>query len=96
MAEQGGFATIGPSPVIGARFIGVGSKPTEVPAPLTDLPPGLIWAELCDLIARWQDPNRGYSSRMAVKRAAFPGDFDHLARFGEWDLSTKVTPEDIR
>ncbi len=95
IAERGGFADLGAAHVIGAGFIGVGSKPTEVPAPLADLPPGLIWAELRDLVTRWQDPNRGYSSRMAVKRNGFSGDFDHLARFGEWDLSTAVTPEDI-
>jgi ATP-dependent helicase/nuclease subunit B len=95
MVERGAFRDVGAAPVMGARFIGVGSKPVEIDAPLNDLPPAIIWAELCTLIARWQEPGRGYSSRMAVKRNAFAGDFDHLARFGEWDMSTEITPEDL-
>jgi ATP-dependent helicase/nuclease subunit B len=95
MAERAAFKEIGAARVMGARFIGVGAKPAEIDAPLADLPPGQIWDELCSLLLRWREPDRGYSSRMAVKRTAFAGDFDHLARFGEWDMSTDVTPEDI-
>jgi double-strand break repair protein AddB len=95
MVERGAFTEVGAAPVIGARFIGVGSKPTEVDAPLTDIPAAIVWEELRTLIARWQEPGRGYSSRMAVKRSAFAGDFDHLARFGEWNMTTPVSPEDI-
>ena len=25
----------------------------------------------------------------------FAGDYDHLARFGEWDLSDRAVPEDV-
>ncbi|MCX7301689.1 MAG: double-strand break repair protein AddB [Rhodobacterales bacterium] len=95
MVERGGFPGIPAQPVLGARFIGVGTKPVEVPAPLTDIPAVQVWTELRDLISRWRDPLRGYSSRMAIKRNGLAGSYDHLARFGEWDQSTPVTPEDI-
>ncbi len=95
MVERGGFPGVPAESVLGARFIGVGTKRGEVPAPLEDIPAAQIWAELRDLIIRWRDPMRGYSSRMAVKRNGFAGHYDHLARFGEWDMSTPVMPEDI-
>jgi ATP-dependent helicase/nuclease subunit B len=95
IAERGGFAGIAPGPVLGAVYIGVGTKPVELAAPLAEISAAQVWAELRDLISRWQNYDRGYSSRMAVKRDAFAGDYDHLARFGEWDLSTPVSPEDI-
>ncbi|PYE84627.1 PD-(D/E)XK nuclease family protein [Pseudoroseicyclus aestuarii] len=93
--ERAGFGETGPMRVAGAAFIGVGRVPKVVPAPLDDLPPGRVWEELTQLIARWQEPQRGYSARMAVRETAFEGDYDHLARSGEWDLTTKASPEDV-
>ncbi len=95
MAERGGFGRVGAQRVAGATYIGLGGKGSEVPAPLSDSPPSQVWDELRELIARWQEPDRGYSSRMAVQETGIAGDFDHLARWGEWDLSTPVTSEDV-
>lgn len=95
IATRGGFPAIGPAEVAAAVYIGLNNAPREVPAPLDESPVEVVWAEFDTLVARWQDEARGYSSRMAVKRTDFAGDFDHLARFGEWDLATRVTPEDV-
>lgn len=95
MAARGGFADIGPARVTDATYIGLGNTPKEVHAPLADSPPDAVWSEFETLIARWREPSRGYSARMAVKRTDFAGDYDHLARFGEWDLSSDVLPEDL-
>ncbi|HVG46706.1 MAG TPA: double-strand break repair protein AddB, partial [Rubellimicrobium sp.] len=95
MAEKGAFAALGKVQVASAAFVGLGSKPTIVRAPLDDAPTEQVWDELQTLLAAWMDPARGFSARMAVEREEWEGDHDHLARYGEWDHSTEVTPEDM-
>lgn len=86
MAARGAFGGAAME-VAGAAYIGLGAKPEVVPAPLGDHPPAQVWAELATLLTAWADPRRGYTARMAVESDARAGDFDHLSRFGEWDLS---------
>jgi hypothetical protein len=35
---------------------------------------------------------QGYTSRRAVFNERFPGDYDHLARFGEWEMTDRAVP----
>jgi ATP-dependent helicase/nuclease subunit B len=95
MAEKGAFGALGPVKVASAAFVGLGSKPSIVRAPLDDAPTDQVWEELQTLLAAWMNPARGFSARMAVEREEWEGDHDHLARYGEWDHSTEVTPEDM-
>ena len=95
MAEKGAFGALGAVRVAGAAFVGLGSAPKVVEAPLDEIPPEQVWAELQVLLAAWMDPARGFSARMAVEKEDWEGDHDHLARFGEWDHATPVTPEDM-
>ncbi len=95
MAEEGAFQEIGPAEVASAAFIGLGSSLKEVPAPLQDQPPAKIWEELKTLIGAYFEQEQGYSSRRMVHRDDFAGDYDHLARFGEWDRSAMPSPEDL-
>ncbi|CUH86571.1 double-strand break repair protein AddB [Phaeobacter sp. CECT 5382] len=95
MAEEGAFEDIGPAEVARAAFIGLGTSLKEVPAPLGDEPPAKIWDELKELIGAYFELDQGYSSRRMVHRDDLAGDFDHLARFGEWDRSATPTPEDL-
>jgi len=95
MVERGAFPTLGPVPVADAAYIGLGAKPVIVPAPLADLPPALIWAEFLQLLDRWSRRDRGYTARIAARRATDAGDYDHLARYGEWDHTTPASPEDV-
>lgn len=88
LVESGGIAALGPVPVRAAEFIGLGSKPEIVPAPLTDHPPAQVRAELLRLLQAWADPARGYTARMAMMSERRESDYDHLSRFGEWDLSS--------
>ncbi|MEM9970237.1 MAG: double-strand break repair protein AddB [Pseudomonadota bacterium] len=37
------------------------------------------------LLSAYAQASRGYPSRRAMEKERFEGDFDHLARFGEWD-----------
>ncbi|WP_164661522.1 double-strand break repair protein AddB [Tropicibacter sp. Alg240-R139] len=95
MAEEGGLEGMDPMQVADAVFIGVGGTFKEVPAPLEKEPPAKVWAELRELIEAYFDPEQGYTARRMLHRDADVGDYDHLARFGEWDRTTAATPEDL-
>ncbi|WP_208764504.1 MULTISPECIES: double-strand break repair protein AddB [Leisingera] len=95
MAEEGAFEDLGPAEVARALFIGLGSKLSEVRAPLEAEPPAKVWDELRTLIAAYFEPDQGYSSRRMVHRDDIAGDYDHLARYGEWDRSATPQPEDL-
>lgn len=95
MAEQGAFEGIGAAPVADALFIGLGTTPGEVPAPLEEEPPGQVWAEFGRLIAAYFEPDQGFTSRRAMQKDSDPGDYDQLARFGEWDRTNDPAPEDL-
>ncbi|MFD2741269.1 double-strand break repair protein AddB [Sulfitobacter aestuarii] len=95
MVEQGGFSEVGPAHVAHAAFIGLGGKPVEVPAPLDEDPPQEVLDGLHELLASYLDPAQGFTSRRMVKTEDFAGDYDQLARFGEWDATLNPTPEDL-
>ncbi|MGI3209876.1 double-strand break repair protein AddB [Roseovarius tibetensis] len=87
MTERGAFAELGPVPVRCAVFIGLGSPPKEVPARLDEEPAEQVWSEFTELIAAYSVPGKGYVARRAPHSAAERGDYDQLARFGEWDVT---------
>lgn len=87
MAERGGFGDIGPVPVMRAAFIGLGSTPKEVAAPLDEEPPDQVWSEFKELISAYSMPHKGYVARRAMHSSEDRGDYDQLARFGEWDVT---------
>ncbi|WP_373355360.1 double-strand break repair protein AddB [Pseudoroseicyclus sp. CXY001] len=93
LIENGGFAELGPMPVVGAEYIGLNRAARIVPAPLGDEPAAEVWAGLERLVAGWMTQDRGYVSRRWPGR--FDGDYDHLARYGEWDESDPPRPEDV-
>ena len=95
MAEEGAFEPFGPARVERALFLGMKAPIAEVAAPLTDEPPEKVWAELKKLVGAYFDAEQGYSSRRMMHQDAHVGDYDHLARYGEWDRSTDPTPEDL-
>ncbi len=95
MAEQGGFEGIDPTAVASALFVGLGSSYKEVPAPLGDELPAKVWADLGSLISAYFEPDQGFTARRMLYRDSDKGDFDHLARFGEWDRTSNPTPEDL-
>ncbi|MFV2051215.1 double-strand break repair protein AddB [Aliiroseovarius sp. YM-037] len=95
MVERGGFEKLGPTPVGGAVYIGLGAKPKEEPAPLDDVAVGKVWEELSELIRAYFSENRGYTARRAVEKQRFEGEYDHLSRYGEWDETMQPDPEDV-
>ncbi len=83
---SGAVAGIPAAPVIEAAFLSLAGDAKVVGAPADDLDPATTRAGLVGLLAAWADPERGYVSRRAVRSMldSSGGDYDHLARFGEW------------
>lgn len=95
MVEEGAFRKIGAAPVSRATFIGLGNPPVEQHAPLEEEPPAVVLENLRKLIAAYLDPEQGFTARRMMEKVVFAGEFDHLARFGEWDESDPAQPEDL-
>jgi RecB family exonuclease len=93
MLEEGGFAPIGPKQVAEAVFIGLGSTPVEVAAPLNDEPAADVLAGLHHLMSSYLSEDQGFTSRRMVQLEAEIGDYDQLARYGEWDGTATPIPE---
>ncbi|MGJ8582885.1 MAG: double-strand break repair protein AddB [Marinosulfonomonas sp.] len=85
MAEAGAFETVPHAIVAEIAHISLGSNPKYDPVALEPGEIAQIKAEFIELITQYQRPDQGYTSRRAMVEVAFGGDFDHLARFGEWD-----------
>jgi RecB family exonuclease len=96
MIEEGAFETLGPQHVAQAVFIGLGSSPREVDAPLTKEPPRDVLAKLRALIIAYLDETQGFTARRMMQRDTVSGDYDLLARFGEWDATDAPYPEDLK
>jgi RecB family exonuclease len=87
MAERGAFEKIDPAEVARAVYIGLGSSPAELLAPLEDEPTGKVWEELQTLIRHYSGPESGFTSRRAMEKDDEASDYDQLARFGEWEIT---------
>ena len=95
MAERGAFAAIGVAGVASVSYVGLGSNPRIETTDLTPEDTADTWDGLVHLVAEYLSLSKGYASRRAVFGAAFPGDYDHLARFGEWDMTDAPEPGDV-
>lgn len=83
MAREGAFGDHRDVARISYIGLGSGGKITEAevsPGELDEMEQGFA-----RLITHFADPEAGYPSRRAMEKMAYAGDFDHLARHGEWD-----------
>ncbi|WP_116132845.1 double-strand break repair protein AddB [Tropicimonas sp. IMCC34043] len=94
MLERGGFSGIEPSSVARMGYVSLGtSEDREVQADhdgarLADV----SWQGLHRLIGNYGSRTQGYAAIRAAQLTSYAGDFDHLARFGEWDLTDRAVP----
>jgi len=96
MVARGAFKPLdGPRNVAGITYIGLGSNPKEDTSTPDEAVLDQVWEELHQLIAEYMSPDRGYVSRRAMHGERFPGDYDHLARYGEWEMTDDPKPEDV-
>ncbi|MFO1203322.1 MAG: double-strand break repair protein AddB [Tabrizicola sp.] len=95
MAEAGGFKGLNAEEV--ARVVYVGLK-AELKTSEIVLEPGHVaevWAEFARLIAAFSRRSQGYTARRALETVRDVTDYDHLSRFGEWDLTDDPVAEDL-
>lgn len=93
MARDGAFTNT-PEEVAEIAYIGLNSR--EISAP--DIEAGTlsaIEAEFHELLGSYQQADKGFTSRRAMFKVAWDGDYDQLARYGEWDATTPPTQEDV-
>lgn len=95
MAENGGFASLGPMPVSKISYVGVKDDLKIVETRMEPERVAEVWDGLHRLIAAYARGSQGYTARRAMLETTFASDYDHLARFGEWDLSHSPKPEDV-
>lgn len=93
--EAGGLGHLGPVPVDHAAYIGLGSNPKEVPAPLEEEPPSKIMSGLHKLLSDYLVASQGFTARRVAFRDSDTSDYDQLSRFGEWDSTDTPLPEDL-
>ncbi|KMW58919.1 ATP-dependent nuclease subunit B [Candidatus Rhodobacter oscarellae] len=95
IAERGEIMDVPRGPVCEVGYIGLGTSPKFDPVEANSGDLDTVLIGLRRLLAAFQDRSRGYSSRRAVNRQSVQGDYDHLARFGEWDESHPPQNEDV-
>ncbi len=95
IAEEGGFRDLPPAAVDALIYIGLGTEPVEAPVDLTRLTIADTRRDLGTLIASYQDPGRGYTSRRACLKRQDDAECNHLARYGEWDETAQAVPEPV-
>ncbi len=93
IAQSGGFDDLTAAKINRLEYIGLhrdevvrGHNPTAEEI-------DQLWQEFRELIARYTDPNKGFTSRDKSMNIDNKSDYDHLSRFGEWDLSDDPKPK---
>ncbi len=92
MIEDGAVEDLVKGTVREVAYIGLGSSPKYVSNALENGETGAARAELLALLGAYRDVALGYTSRRAIERSAYGGEYDHLARYGEWDESDAPVP----
>lgn len=95
IADEGGFKGVGSVRVSKIAYLGVWGSQKSTEKTLTDEDLAQIRQEACLMFAEYLTESYGYLSRR------FPndrrnGDYDHLARFGEWSDSDPAQRIDVR
>ncbi|GHF35276.1 double-strand break repair protein AddB [Seohaeicola zhoushanensis] len=96
LAERGLFPEIPAAPVAAALFLGIGSSLSEQPAPLDEESATEVLAKLVLLIRQYHRAEQGFTARRMLFKDSDRGNYDHLARFGEWDASDEAAPEVLK
>ncbi len=98
LAERGAFEGLGPTEVAQIAHIALNATPEVAAQPLEAGDVDAAWADLARLIGAYSARARGYTARRAARREQgreAGGDYDHLARYGEWDAGEPPTPEAV-
>ncbi|TGN43861.1 double-strand break repair protein AddB, partial [Paracoccus liaowanqingii] len=95
MARRGGFDALGPVDVAGLRYIQLGGEGRTHDREHSDQIEGETWDGFVRLIEAYLTGNAGFTAMRAPQRTSYAGDYDHLARFGEWALTDQARPQKV-
>ena len=95
MARRGGFDALGPADVAGIRYIQLGGEGKTHPRDHSAQIEGENWDGFVRLIAAYLSGGTGFTAMRAPEKTSYAGDYDHLARYGEWSLADQAEPEKV-
>ena len=99
IAQEGGFENLDPVRTSRAAYVSLSPSAaqheTDAEIEYGEDGRNLAWSQLGELISKYMDPGLGYTSRRAAYKSAERGDYDQLARFGEWDETDDPAPEEM-
>ncbi|WP_410217167.1 double-strand break repair protein AddB [Paracoccus sp. (in: a-proteobacteria)] len=95
MARRGGFDALGPVDVAAIRYIQLGGEGRTVDREHDDMIEGQTWDGFVQLVAAYLRGGTGFTSMRAPERTSYAGDYDHLARYGEWALTDRAAPDKV-
>ena len=87
MARRGGFDALGPVDVAGIRYIHLGGEGETLPRDYSPELEDENWDGFLRLVTAYLTGNTGFTSMRAPEQTSYAGDYDHLARYGEWSLA---------
>lgn len=95
MVEHGGFEALGPREVASYSYIGLGSGQKVEETSRAEIDLDREWEKFLRLITRYAQRSTGYTARRAVFADRIEGDYDHLARYGEWQMTDRAAPVQV-
>ncbi|AZL59431.1 double-strand break repair protein AddB [Tabrizicola piscis] len=95
MAERGAFPGLDPAEVARVAFVGVKAAFKTVENTLQPGEVDEVWEKFGALMARYARATQGYTARRAMKTVKDVSDYDHLSRYGEWDMTADAVAEDL-
>ncbi|MDB6178114.1 double-strand break repair protein AddB [Paracoccus sp. Z330] len=95
MARRGGFSDLGPVDVAGIRYIQLGGDGKTHERSYSFQFETENWEGFLRLIAAYLRGEAGFTSMRAPTKTSYAGDYDHLARLGEWSLADPAIPEKV-
>ncbi|PWK61395.1 double-strand break repair protein AddB [Roseicyclus mahoneyensis] len=85
MAEGGAFGLPQGASVGHVAYVGLGAKPVIRAHDIDPAELAIVTGEFIRRLHHMGDPASGFPSRRAIKDTRYAGDYDQLARYGEWD-----------
>jgi ATP-dependent helicase/nuclease subunit B len=83
IAAAGGFEGLAAGPVAHLEVLGINARDARAfPCDASEI--AAVWERFCTFVAAWQDEATPYVARLRPGQIKYPGDYDHLARLGEW------------
>src|SRR5690606_22351759 len=95
MARRGGFDALGPVDVAGIRYIQLGGEGRTHEREYSPEMEARSWDGFVRLVGAYLSGGAGFTSMRSPEKTSYTGDYDHLARYGEWSLTDPAQPRKV-